>query len=69
MKEQLSKRAPILTRMLKMGEGLGAITLGDVQGPARTEPKFTKSLCKGEHRWVLRRHTKRCRRCGLEDAR
>lgn len=69
MKEQLSKRAPILTRMLKMGEVLGAITLGDVQGPVRREPKFTKTLCKGEHRWAMRRHTKRCRRCGLEDAR
>ena len=69
MREQLTARAPFLTRKLKVSGGLAAMTLGELQGPVKAEPKFTKTLCKREHQWAMRRHTKRCRRCELEDAR
>ena len=69
MKEQLTARAPFLTRRFKLSGGMSAMTLGELQGPAKQRPKYTSALCKGEHRWLLGRHTMRCLRCGLEDAR
>ncbi len=69
MREQLTARAPFLTRKFKVSGGLAAMTLGELQGPVKAEPKFSKTLCKREHQWAMRRHTKRCRRCGLEETR
>jgi len=69
MREQLTARAPFLTRKLKVGGGMAAMTLGELQGSVKVEPKLAKTICRREHQWVMRRHTKRCRRCGLEDAR
>jgi hypothetical protein len=69
MREQLTARAPLLTRKFKVSGGLAAMTLGELQGPVKAEPKFTKTLCKREHQWAMRRHTKRCRRCGPEETR
>lgn len=69
MREQLTARAPLLTRKFKLSGGLAAMSLGELQGPLKGEPKFTKTLCKREHQWAMRRHTKRCRRCGLEETR
>lgn len=69
MKEQLTARAPFLTRKRTVNGSLAARTLGELQGPVKVEPKFTKTICRREHQWAMRRHTKRCRQCGLEEAR
>lgn len=69
MKEQLTARAPFLTRRFKVSGGLAAMTLGELQGPATPGPKFAKTICRRQHRWRLARFTKRCLRCGLEETR
>ena len=68
-RKQLTARAPFLTRKLKVSGGLAAMTLGDVQEPVKTARKFASRICQREHRWHNSRHTKRCLRCGLEEAR
>ena len=69
MKEQLTARAPRLTRKLKMSGALAAMTLGDLQGLVKTARKLASRICPREHRWHNARHTKRCLRCGLEETR
>ena len=69
MKEQLTARAPFLTRKLKVSGGMAAMTLGDLQEPVRTVRKFASRICQREHRWRFALHTKRCLRCGLEETR
>ena len=69
MKEQLTARAPRLTRKLKVSGALAAMTLGDLQGPVKTARKLASRICQREHRWHNSRHAKRCLRCGLEETR
>ena len=68
-REQLTARAPRLTRKLKVSGALAAMTLGDLQGPVKTGRKFTSRICQRDHRWHNSRHAKRCLRCGLEETR
>lgn len=69
MKEQLTARAPFLTRKFKVSGGLAAMTLGDLQVPVKSARRFASRICQREHRWHFARHTKRCLRCGLEETR
>ena len=50
MKEQLTARAPRLTRKLKVSGALAAMTLGDLQGPVKTARKLASRICPREHR-------------------
>ena len=69
MREQLTSRAPALTRKLKLSGGLAAGTLASLQVPVRRIQPFTKKLCTGEHRWRFGMFNKQCTRCGLEETR
>lgn len=68
-REQLTARAPRLTRKLKVSGFLGAVTLGEIQIRVKRTHPFTKAVCRQEHHWRMGKHTKQCVRCGLEDAR
>lgn len=44
-----------------------AMSLAEIQGPV-LQPK-RKTACPRAHRWVNRKHTRYCCKCGLEEAR
>ena len=53
MKEQLTARAPFLTRKRTVNGGLAARTPGELQGPVKVEPQFAKTICQREHQWAM----------------
>ena len=69
MIEQLTRRAPLLTRKLKVSGFFRAGTLGEIQIKVNRVHPFAKTPCRREHRWRMGKFSKQCVRCGLEDAR
>ncbi|MBI1178734.1 hypothetical protein GC207_14975 [bacterium] len=67
-KEQLTRRAPWVTRKIKVAGGLAAGTLADLQVKPDRKWKSKPAQCRN-HRWIYRRFTKSCSQCGLEDVR
>ena len=63
-REQLTARAPRLTRKLKVSGFLGALSLGEIQIKVNRVQPFTKALCRRDHRWRMGKHTRQCVRCG-----
>ena len=68
-REQRTARTPFLTRKRTVSGGQAARTPGDLQGSVKVEPQFAKTIGRREPPWAMRRHTKRCRRPGLEETR
>lgn len=67
-REQMTARAPVLSRKFKAAGGLAAGTLADLQQRPARKWRSTVARCT-RHRWLLGRFTRRCCRCGLEDVR
>ncbi len=61
MREQITSKAPPMTRRLKASGDLGGLTLGELQS---VKKRFAKRICK-KHIWRKSKWSRQCSICGL----
>jgi hypothetical protein len=63
----MSRKLPYPTRKTIATGAFAAYSLASLQEPSALKATTLKHPCKRTHRWVSRKYTRRCSRCGTEE--